>query len=75
MWEIVRNTNRSSMSFYNGFAEIKSKAQAAAEAKKRGAGERVSVTWEVNTNKAETPDLTIYLGTTVTAYATGAMGV
>ena len=30
MWEIVRNTNRSSMSFYNGFAEVKSKAQTAA---------------------------------------------
>lgn len=56
-------------------AIAEAKAQAAAEAKKRGAGERVSVTWEVNTNKAETPDLTIYLGTTVTAYATGAMGV
>lgn len=56
-------------------AIAEAKAQAAAEAKKRGAGEHVSVTWEVNTNKAETPDLTIYLGTTVTAYATGAMGV
>ena len=30
MREIVRNTNRSSMSFYDGFAEVKSKAQAAA---------------------------------------------
>ena len=56
-------------------AIAEAKAQAAAEAKKRGAGECVSVTWEVNTNKAETSDLTIYLGTTVTAYATGAMGV
>lgn len=49
--------------------------QAAEEAKKRGAGDKVSVTWEVNTNQAETPELTIYLGTTVTAYATGGMGL
>lgn len=48
---------------------------AAEEAKKRGAGDSVSVTYEVNNNQAETPDLTIYLGTTVTAYATGAMGI
>lgn len=55
------------------YAVAEAKAQAAAEAKKRGAGDTVNVTWEVTTNKAETPELTIHLGTTVTAYATGAM--
>lgn len=48
--------------------------QAAAEAKNRGAGDGVDVTYEIHTNNAETPDLTIHLGTTVTAYATGSMG-
>lgn len=43
------------------------------EARKRGAGE-VSLTWKADTKKAETPELTIYLGTSVTAYATGGMG-
>ena len=56
------------------YAVAEAKAQAAAEAKMRGAGDAVDVTWEINTNKAETPELTIHLGTTVTAYATGAMG-
>ena len=57
------------------YAIAEAKSQAAAEAKKRGAGDTVDVTWEINTNKAETPELTIHLGTTVTAYATGAMGL
>lgn len=51
------------------------KAQAEAEAIKRGAGRNITLTWEINTNKAETPDLTIYLGTSVTAYAAGGMGI
>ena len=46
-----------------------------AEAQKRGAGDHVSVTYEVNTNQVETPDMTIYLGTAVTAYAAGGMGL
>ena len=57
------------------YAIAEAKSQAAVEAKKRGAGDTVDVTWEINTNKAETPELTIHLGTTVTAYATGAMGL
>ena len=48
--------------------------QAEAEAQKRGAGNQIQVSYEINTNQAETPDLTIYLGTAVTAYASGAMG-
>ena len=50
-------------------------AQATAEAKKRGAGDAVTVTWDITTNQAETPELTIHLGTTVTAYAAGSMGL
>ena len=36
-------------------------------------GDQVNVTYEVNTNQVETPDMTIYLGTAVTAYAAGGM--
>ena len=35
----------------------------------------MKVTYEVSTNQAVTPELTIHLGTTVTAYASGSMGL
>ena len=57
------------------FAIAEASSQASAEAKRRGAGEDVKVTWEINTNNSVSPDLTIYLGTAVTAYATGGRGL
>lgn len=57
------------------YAIAEASRQAESEAQKRGAGDHVSVTYEVNTNQVETPDMTIYLGTAVTAYAAGGMGL
>ena len=57
------------------YAIAEASRQAKEEAKKRGADGDVKVTYEVSTNQAVTPELTIHLGTTVTAYASGGMGL
>ena len=57
------------------YAIAEASRQAKEEAKKRGADGDVKVTYEVSTNQAVTPELTIHLGTTVTAYASGSMGL
>ena len=47
---------------------------AEAEAVKRGATGKLTVTTDVHTDEAEAKDCTVYLGTTVTARAAGAIG-
>lgn len=56
------------------FAVAEAAARAEAEAKKRGAKGAVTVTWEVHTSQAQAKEMAVYLGTTVTARATGTMG-
>ena len=56
------------------FAVTEAETRAADEAKRRGAVRDIEVTSEVHTDGAETKEGTVYLGTFVTAHASGSMG-
>lgn len=57
------------------YAVTEARGQAEAEARKRGAFGELSVTWDVQENNAELKDMTVHLGTVVTARASGTMGI
>ena len=57
------------------YAVAEAKAQAEAEARRRGACGELSVTCEVEENNAELKDMTVHLGSVVTARAAGTMGI
>ena len=56
------------------FAVTEAETRAAEEAKRRGAVTDITVTSEVHTDGAETKEGNVYLGTFVTAHASGSMG-
>ena len=56
------------------FAEEQARLQAQAEARKRGARGEITVTTQIEDNIAQAKDMTVYLGTRVTAHAAGTMG-
>lgn len=55
------------------FAASEAEERARAEAEKRGARGEVEISVKTHTNNASARDSTVYLGTTVTAYAVGAI--